>query len=304
MIRLLRNRTFILVLAFVLGLIFSDAATLAGGLTMPALAVVLTVSSGQVSVKDFLPLRKMLPPVLWALSLNYLLLGALILGLAWWLMPTWDLWVGYVLVAAAPPGVAIIPFTYILGGDVKLSLLGTFGVYLLSLLLTPALVYFFTGDAAVSPFRLLNTMLMLILIPFVLSQVINFSQNASNIIARWRGTIVNWGFFLVIFTVVGLNQEVFLTQPHVLLPVSMVAVASSFVLALFIEMLGKKLSIEEAQRNSFMLLSTIKTSAFAAAVGLSLYNEATSVPGAVISAWYALYFIYLGIKGDRSTKTS
>lgn len=304
MSRLLRNRTFILVMAFVLGLVFSDVASLAGGLTMPALAVVLTVSSAQVSVKEFLPLRKMLRPVLWALSLNYLLLGALILVLAWWLMPTWDLWVGYVLVAAAPPGVAIIPFTYILGGDLKLSLLGTFGVYLLSLLLTPALVYFFTGDAAVSPFRLLNTMLMLILIPFVLSQVIRFNPTASPIIARWRGTIVNWGFFLVIFTVVGLNQEVFLTQPYVLLPVSMVAVASSFVLALVTEMLGKKLYIDEAQRHSFMLLSTIKTSAFAAAVGLNLYNEATSVPGAVISAWYALYFIYLGLKGDRMTKTS
>ena len=66
-----------------------------------------------------------------------------------------------------------------------------------------------------------------------------------------------------------------------------------------VEILGKKLSIPESERNSFMLLSTIKTSAFAAAVGLALYSEAASIPGAVISAWYAIYFILLGIKGDR-----
>lgn len=63
--------------------------------------------------------------------------------------------------------------------------------------------------------------------------------------------------------------------------------------------LGKRLNIDEARRNSYILLSTLKTSAFAAAVGLSLYGEASSIPGAVVSAWYALYFIYLGIKGER-----
>lgn len=103
MIKLLKNRTFILVLAFTAGLILSDAATHLGALTMPALALVLTVSITQVSVKDFLPLKVTLRPVLMTLLLNYLLLGSIILLLSWWLMPTRDLWIGYVLVAAAPP---------------------------------------------------------------------------------------------------------------------------------------------------------------------------------------------------------
>jgi bile acid:Na+ symporter, BASS family len=165
--KILNNRTFILVLAFVAGLIFSDLAGQAGVLTMPALAVVLTVSTTQVTLKDFSPLTKMIRPVVLALLLNYLLLGSIILLLAWWLMPTRDLWIGYVLVAAAPPGIAIIPFTYILKGNLTQSMLGTFGVYLLSLLLTPALIYLFTGEAAVSPLRLFNTMLLLILVPFI-----------------------------------------------------------------------------------------------------------------------------------------
>lgn len=200
-------------------------------------------------------------------------------------------------------GIAIVPFTYILGGNLRLSLLGTFGAYTLSLLLTPLLVYLFTGEAAVSPQRLFTTMLFLILAPFIVSQLIN-KVRISFYVAKWRGTIVNWGFFVVIFTVVGLNQEVFLKQHHILLPVSLVAVTSSFVLSFLVDFMGRILNIEQEDRNSYILLSTIKTSAFAAAVGLNLYNEAVSIPGAVISAWYALYFIILGIKGDRKDAKS
>lgn len=301
MIKLLKNRTFILVFAFAAGLLFSDLAVHTEFLTIPALALVLTVSATQVSVKEFWPVNMIIKPVVVAFCLNFLLLGTLILLLAWWLMPTRELWIGYVLVASAPPGIAIIPFTYILKGNLKLSLIGTFGVYLLSLLVTPALVYLFTGEATLSPMRLFNTMIMLILIPFILSQLIGSSKAALHI-ARWRGTIINWGFFVVTFNVVGLNSEVFLQDYHILIPVSIVAIISSFVLALLVDITGKRIKLSGPERNSYILLSTIKTSAFAAAVGLALYSEAASIPGAVISAWYALYFILLGIKGDRLKK--
>ena len=299
MLKLLQNRTFILVMAFVLGLIFADLAGKLQDLTMPALAVVLAVSSTQMTIKDFFPLKEMIRPLIMAIVLNFVVLGGVILLLAWLLMPSQDLWVGYVLVAAAPPGIAIVPFTHILKGNIRLSLLGTFGVYLISLLLTPLLVYIFTGETAVSPLRLLNTMLLLILIPFVISQLIQ-NTKAAGYIVRWKGNIINWGFFVVIFTVVGLNQEVFLNQHDVLVPVSIVAVVSSFVLAIIVELLGNKFNLNISDKNSYILLSTIKTSAFAAAVGVSLYSEAASVPGAVVSFWYALYFIILGIKGDRT----
>lgn len=295
---LLKNRTFILVMAFVLGVISGDIAAGVQILTLPALAVVLTVSSTQITFQDFFPLKQMIRPLFWALAANFILLGSVIILLAWWLMPEWDLWVGYVLVAAAPPGIAIVPFTHVLKGNLRLSLMGTFGVYLISLGLTPALIYLFTGEAAVSPIQLLNTMIFLILIPFIISQVLR-KINAANYLAHWRGSIINWGFFVVIFSVVGANQEVFLKQHDILLPVSIVAVASSFGLAVVVGAITKILKLSQSDQNSFILLSTIKTSAFAAAVGVSLYGEAASIPGAVVSFWYAIYFILLGIKGNE-----
>ncbi len=301
MLKILKNRTFILVFAFVSGLLFSDLAQQAGPLTMPALAFVLTISATQLSLQQFRPLKMIIRPIIFAILLNYLLLGAVILVLAWLLMPTRDLWIGYVLVAAAPPGIAIIPFTYILKGDLRSSMTGTFGAFLLSLLLTPTIVYLFTGEAAVSPYRLLSTIILLILLPFFLSQLLRKSR-ANLYIAKWRGTMVNWGFFLVISTVVGLNSNVFLKDYHVLIPVSIVAAVSCFGLAYSVELIGKKLYLNEPERISYILLSTIKNSAFAAAVGLALYSEAASVPGAVISAWYALYFVLMGMRADKKSK--
>jgi len=295
---LLTNRTFVLLSAFAGGLIFDGAASAVGFLTIPALMVIMTVSTTQFSVREFIPPTRVVRPVLAALVLNFVLLGSVILLLAWWLMPTRDLWIGCVLVAVAPPGAAIIPFTHVLRGDDRLSMQGTFGAYLVCLLLTPALVQLLTGTSAVSPSALIRIILLLVLAPFIAAQLINASF-AGPYVRRWRGNIINWGFFFVVFTVVGLNRSVFLGGPRLLAAESAPALVSSFGLCFLVDYLGKRFGVTRATRSSALLLSTIKNSAFASAIGLSLYGEASSVPGAVFSAWYALYFIYLGMKGER-----
>jgi BASS family bile acid:Na+ symporter len=45
-----------------------------------------------------------------------------------------------------------------------------------------------------------------------------------------------------------------------------------------------------------ILLGTFKNSGFAAAIALTLFDKTTSMPGAIISAVYALYMIWLGGK--------
>ncbi len=303
MLYLLNNKTFILVSAFLAGLLFGETAETLHFLALPALATVLTVSTTQVTIKDFIPPSKILRPLSLALLANYLFLSTLILVLAGWLMPSEELWIGYVLLAAAPPGIAVVPFTYVLKGDIRISLMGTFGVYLLSILLTPLIIFIFTGESGVSPLRLMYTMTQLILIPFILSQILR-NTILNNYINRFRSNIINWGFFIVIFTVVGVNREVFFSRPEVLLPVSVVAVISSFGAGIGTELFSKMIKLPKSEGKSLMLLSSIKTSAFASAVALSLFSREAAIPGAVISAWYALYFIFLGIKGDKESKLS
>jgi len=85
--------------------------------------------------------------VLWSIVLNYLLfLGQL--SCCWNLAPNTQLCV--VIVAAAPPGVVIAPFTGILWGNVKYSLIGVIGTCIASLLIIPAVSLAFVGGNVAS----------------------------------------------------------------------------------------------------------------------------------------------------------
>jgi BASS family bile acid:Na+ symporter len=296
--RLLRNRNFLLVMAFVLGIALGQVASWTEQLTLPALALVMTVSIVQISTKAFLPLRKLVHPMLLAVAFNYVVLSTVMLALAWWLMPNRELWIGFVVVAAAPPGVAVIPFTHILAGDTAFSLVGTVGAYLAALVITPAMFLLWVGESFLQPLELLIILVELIVVPVVLSRLLLLAGLAQHI-EKWRGTIVNWGFFLVIFTVVGLNREMFLERPEIVGLASAVAVVSIFVLGYLINIALKKLGVKRATRVSLTLMGTVKNSGVAAATALALFSERASVPGAVVSVFNVLYLIYLGLRAEQ-----
>jgi BASS family bile acid:Na+ symporter len=110
----------------------------------------------------------------------------------------------------------------------------------------------------------------------------------------WKGTIVNWGFFVVTFTVIGLNQASFFQDYNNLLRISLIAFLTTFPLFHLLRFLFKKLNINKGDAVSMMLLGTIKNSGFASALALSLFDQGASIPGAIISAIYTIYMIWLG----------
>ncbi len=294
-IRLLRNRNFILILAFVLGMTLGKVASWTEPLTLPALALVMTVSVTQISSKEFLPLRGLVRPVLLAVAFNYLILSTVILLLAWWLMPDQELWTGFVILAAVPPAVAIIPFTYILAGDTVFSLIGVVGGYLAALIVTPLMAHLLIGESFAQPLKLLTILGELIVLPLLLSRFLIWLR-LTRYVDRWRGTIVNWGFFIVIFTVVGLNREVFLGEPVVLGLTAAVSVAVTFLLGYLIEFTLKKLGVNEATRISLMLMGTMKNSGLAAVITIALFSGRASVPMAVITPFSILYLVSLSLR--------
>jgi len=58
----------------------------------------------------------------------------------------------------------------------------------------------------------------------------------------------------------------------------------------------KKKGINQKELISMTLLGTFKNSGFAAAIALTLFDKTTSISGAIISAVYVLYMIWLGGK--------
>ncbi|MGC8787014.1 MAG: bile acid:sodium symporter family protein [Anaerolineae bacterium] len=303
-LRLLRDRNFLLVSSVVLGFALGRTARLTQNLTLPALAVAMTVSVTEVQLRDFRPLSKVVQAALAGIVLTYLLNGTALLALTRLLMPEADVWTGIVLLAATPPGVAVIPFSYLLGGDIPFALVGSVGVYLSAVLLMPFIVTLFLGSAVVSPMRLIVILLQLLVIPIVVSRLVVASPlNAP--IKRWRGSIVNWAFALVIFTVIGLNRDRILQQPQILVWLLFIGLCTNFGLGFVLEWVLQRMGIQRGRRLTSVLMGTIKNTSLTAATALALFSERASLPAAVVSVTNVLYLVWLGVwwrNGTRDTE--
>ncbi len=295
MFKFLGHRNFILPLAFVLGFTCPQLAQWTKSLTIPALVLVMTISISQIPTRQILKWQSLVQPLAIGILFNYLFLGSLLLILNQWFIFQDPIRIGMILVASAPPGVAVIPFTSLLAGNSILSLFATFGAYLSSIFIMPGLVWLLTGAEGFPMSKLILTLIELIILPILFSRFLIFSPFYQTIISQ-KGTIINWGFFVVFFTVIGLNQKSFLEQPNILIKISLIAFITTFLGFNLLNIILKKMGINQKDRTSMILLGTIKNSGFAAAIALTLFNETTSIPGAIISAIYALYLIWLGAK--------
>jgi BASS family bile acid:Na+ symporter len=299
LLRTLGNRDFLFIASVAMGIALGRVARYTQPLMLPALAVAMTVSMTQVASSAFRPLRKLVRPMLLSVVLNYLIFSTVMLILARWLVPERELWIGFVLMAAAPPGVAVIPFSYILGGDTAFAVIGSVGGYLAALVVAPAMALLLVGEAFVQPAKLITILLELVLVPLVLSRQLLAGRLKPHV-ERWRGKVVNWAFFLVIFTIIGLNREVFLRQPQVVVLLAVITVATSFGLGFVLEKALEKLQLDRSTRVTYVLMGTLKNGGFAGATALALFGERASVAPAVVAAIVVPYLLWLGIRwGDR-----
>jgi BASS family bile acid:Na+ symporter len=293
-IKIFKNRNFIFILAFILGLSMGHLVSWIRHLTLPALAIVMVVSLTQISLRSFLPIKSMIKPVLLTIVLNYFVFSLVMLTMAWFIIPDRELWIGFVIIATAPPGVAIAPFTSILGGDVKFSLAGVIGAYIAALVIIPLAGLILIGQSFIQPLRLIIIFTELIVAPLVISQIF-IRVKVDKYILRFKGTIVNWGLFIVIFTVIGLNRNIFFSEPLTLARISLICFISTIGLGLIYEFLAKRLKLDPG----IILLGVVKNGGFAAATALALFGEKASLPSAVASVFLLFLLIYLSFRAKK-----
>lgn len=292
--KLFKNRNFILVLAIVLGLVIGEPiATKTEPLVLPLLALVMTLSAANVTSREFTSLKTMPRTILLSLFLNYIVLGGTILLLAWWLIDDKDLWAGFVVLATVPPAVAVVPFSYVLGGNTLFSLIGMTGAYLAALVIMPVVMASFLGTGFFDPVKLLITLGELILIPIVLSRILLYTGMMKRI-NPWRGTIVNWSFFIALFTIVGLNRQAFLGEFDTLIRIVIIAVAASFALGYIIELVTRALHVNREASISMVLLGSLKNYGLASGILLTLFGERAAIPASVCTVFGILHLVWLG----------
>lgn len=101
---------------------------------------------------------------------------------------------------------------------------------------------------------------------------------------------------MICYTIVGLNREVFLTQPVTLLPVVIIALTSTFLLGWAIEKVGQTIRIEPSKLTSLVLLGTLKNYGLAGGLALALFNKKTALPATVSAVFLVVYIIWLQLK--------
>jgi bile acid:Na+ symporter, BASS family len=292
---LMRNRNFILILSLATGLIWGKGAQWTETTVLPALAIVMTLSVMGITGDTFRSFRTFIPPALTGIVMNYIVLGGIILLLSNIFIRDEALWIGFVILAAVPPAVAVIPFTLFLKGDTDFSLIGTISAYLGALVITPLIVLLFIGTSFVDPLKLMMITIELIFAPLLFGRIL-IMTGIARFIEPIKGDITNWSFFLVSYTIVGLNQQVFLTQTLSLLPVVIISFASTFLLGWIIELFGKIAKLDERKTTSIMLLGTLKNYGLAGGLALSFFDTKTALPSTVSVVFMIIYIIWLEFK--------
>lgn len=295
---ILLNRNAILVLAVITGLVFGKFADILKPYTVVALALTMTFSLTGLDFSVLNSFNKIVKPFIAGIVLNYLLFGSVLLMLAWFLMPSDELFYGFVVIVAAPPGVAIIPFSYILKGNVNYAIIGVSAAFLASIFFAPLLVDFFAGSKGISSFDLFLTMLQLVVLPLIIAQFLRI-KNLFKIVQKVRGKVVDWGFAFLIYVAVGLNRQVFFTDPKKLFLVSFVMFLGLFGLGIIYDYAAKSIKVDPSVRLTQNMLATIKSSGFSVFTAITLFGKEAAIPSAVLAVMVLFYLIFLSIKEKR-----
>jgi BASS family bile acid:Na+ symporter len=280
-------------MALVLGLTLNDFSQLLKPYTLYILMVTMIFSMTGIQTRAMFPLKNMVKPMLAGTFLNFFIFGTVIILLAWFLMPNKTLFYGFVVIATAPPGVAIVPFSGILKGNMNYSIIGILGAFLASIIITPLVIGIFTeGSTPVTSLELIWLMVKLIIIPLIISRLLLLPPLV-NLVKTIRGKMVDVGFALIIYTAVGINRHVFFENYDILLLITLILLAGTFGIGSLFEFFMKRREKDSTILIPQTLLLTIKSSGFSVVTAFTLFGEKAAIPSAVLAVIVLLYLLFL-----------
>src|SRR5437870_2211277 len=188
-----------------------------------ALILGMTFSLTEISISGISP-REELRRFLVAFGMSYVVLSGLILSFAV-LSPDPQIRNGWVLMAAVPPAIAVVPITSILKGDTRRTVIGLAVLYVLGLGLVPAITLVFTNQAA--PFgELVWQTVLLIGVPLVASRFLRRFPRAVD----FRGSAVSISFFFLVVATAGSTRGPLLAHPELIASLAIMSFGRTFLL--------------------------------------------------------------------------
>ncbi len=295
-LKLIQNRNLILISALFFAFLLPAGAKYTKDYTIYILALVMTFSMTGIQLKLLKNYKSTLKVSLEAIFLNFILQAVILLGISYFIFDK-DTFNGFVVIAATPPGVAVIPFTYTFKGDLNYSFRAILGTYLISVFLSPFIIYAFSEGVILDPMIIVGVIIKIIVIPLILSRTL-LLKKIYPITEKLRGKIIDWGFALIIYTAVAVNRDLILNDYITVLKSAGILFLSLFgvgIIFLFMRRnkLNKKLTVSKN------LVLTVKSSGFAVAVTMILFEPKSAVPAAVMSIFVLLWLITLNVYYSR-----
>lgn len=295
---LLHNRNFIFLLAIACGLFAYHGADVMEPLVIPGLAVAMTLSTMGIPNSVFRSPRHLIMPALGGIMMSYVFLATIIIVISAIIIRDESLWTGFVLVAAVPPAVAVIPFASALEGDTTLALLGTMGAYLGAFIILPVITLSLIGVSHIDPVKLTIVMIQLIILPLIASRLLIWTGWHKKL-ERPSGLLTNWSFFIVLYAIIGLNRSSLVGQPAQILPAAITSFLIIFLTGYLIERVGRIYHVSENILISLMLLGTLKNYGLSGGLALTFFNREAALPSAMGTIFLILYAIWLDIRQRR-----
>jgi BASS family bile acid:Na+ symporter len=299
--RVIFDRNFIFTLSFVLGLLVPGGLRYTMPLLLPSLGLVIVVSTLSIGTEIFRSPRVFLTGSFAGVGVNYLLMSGVILAVGALLISDPQLRIGFILVAAVPCAVAVVPFSDILDGDTVLSLFGMIGSYLSAFLLLPLITMLFIGSDLLDPKKLALILAELIMIPLLISRIAR-AVRLDAAIDPYKGPITNVLLGVAFYVMVAANRDVILHQTSVLLLVTIVGVTISAISGGLVWGASLLLSFRRDTRVSLLLMATLKNYALSAGIGLILFSERTALPSVVMTIIMIPYILALDLLTARHKK--
>jgi BASS family bile acid:Na+ symporter len=195
---------------------------------------------------------------------------------------------GWILEAAVPSAVSVIPFVLILGGDLESTLVSSAGLYFIALLFTPFLTLVFIGQA-VSVMTLLWYVGFLIIVPIIVSRLLR----GLDIDPADRHIAINIAFFVLVVSVAGSNRGVFFGEPVLLMALIAVAVVRTFGIGIALDVYNRRRKLSWGRRVPEVLFATHKNTGMAAALAIALIGDTAAVPATICMTVDIAWLIYV-----------
>jgi len=199
-----------------------------------------------------------------------------------------DLRAGWIIVAAVPSAVSVVPFTYLMKGDLEPTLVSTAVIYVAALAFTPLLTFLFLGEA-VNIAVLLTYVGILLLLPMFISRPLR----QLNIDPKDRTAIINVAFFILIVAVAGPNRDIFFTDWKLLAALLAAAVLRIFGIGLLWDRYLRRKKVQRGRRVPEVLFSSHKNTGMAATLAIALMGPEAAVPATVCAVVDIAWLIFL-----------